>query len=278
MRKNFDHHVVRASSRGVFPIVLVLLTGLALGADEPGRPTSPPGDRPSAASELPLPLCLISAGVARLRRFEVVEMVEAILKGSQMGPNAGWFHPGQSRYGWKWLAMTFDNDHDGHITRDEYSGPAEFFDRLDRDGDTAITAEDFDWSDRSAYLQRTAMAARQFARMDTNGNGRLTPKEWDAFFTQAARGKGYLTAEDLRQALFPPSPRPKPGETPPDAPTPLVLLKGLFKGEVGSYREGPCIDQPAPDFTLKTHDGQEQIHLADYRGKKPVVLVFGSFT
>ena len=34
----------------------------------------------------------------------------------------------------------------------------------------------------------------------------------------------------------------------------------------------------APDFELGTVDGKKQIHLADYLGKKPVVLVFGSFT
>lgn len=34
----------------------------------------------------------------------------------------------------------------------------------------------------------------------------------------------------------------------------------------------------APDFSLKTLDGTETIRLADFRGKKPVVLIFGSYT
>lgn len=34
----------------------------------------------------------------------------------------------------------------------------------------------------------------------------------------------------------------------------------------------------APDFALKTLDGTETIRLSDFRGKKPVVLIFGSFT
>lgn len=34
----------------------------------------------------------------------------------------------------------------------------------------------------------------------------------------------------------------------------------------------------APDFTLTTQDGKGTIRLSDYRGKKPVVLVFGSYT
>jgi len=35
---------------------------------------------------------------------------------------------------------------------------------------------------------------------------------------------------------------------------------------------------PAPDFTLKSPDGKRTEKLSDYRGKKPVALVFGSYT
>ena len=35
---------------------------------------------------------------------EAAEMLIAIARGGQMGPGEGWFHPGQSRYDWKWLA------------------------------------------------------------------------------------------------------------------------------------------------------------------------------
>jgi peroxiredoxin len=34
----------------------------------------------------------------------------------------------------------------------------------------------------------------------------------------------------------------------------------------------------APDFTLKSPDGKQKITLSDFRGKKPVALVFGSYT
>src|SRR5438093_297079 len=34
----------------------------------------------------------------------------------------------------------------------------------------------------------------------------------------------------------------------------------------------------APDFTLISRDGTKKITLADYRGQKPVVLIFGSYT
>ena len=61
-------------------------------------------------------------------------------------------------------------------------------------------------------------------------------------------------------------------------PSPQILLKGLFEGEIGSFREGPSVGRLAPDFRLKLHDGDKEVSLSDYRGKKPVVLVFGSFT
>jgi peroxiredoxin len=35
----------------------------------------------------------------------------------------------------------------------------------------------------------------------------------------------------------------------------------------------PTVGQPAPDFTLKSHD-ERSIRLSDYRGKKNVVLAF----
>jgi hypothetical protein len=34
----------------------------------------------------------------------------------------------------------------------------------------------------------------------------------------------------------------------------------------------------APDFTLKSPDGSAQVRLSSFRGAKPVVLVFGSYT
>ncbi len=38
------------------------------------------------------------------------------------------------------------------------------------------------------------------------------------------------------------------------------------------------VGDTAPDFTLITKDDRSKITLSDYRGKKPVVLIFGSYT
>jgi hypothetical protein len=57
-----------------------------------------------------------------------------------------------------------------------------------------------------------------------------------------------------------------------------VLLWGLLTGEIGSGAEGPRLETDAPDFTLKSPDGKQAITLSAHRGKRPVVLIFGSFT
>ena len=40
----------------------------------------------------------------------------------------------------------------------------------------------------------------------------------------------------------------------------------------------PKVGDIAPDFELYDTQGVKPIRLADYRGRKPVALVFGSFT
>ena len=42
--------------------------------------------------------------------------------------------------------------------------------------------------------------------------------------------------------------------------------------------KAPCTGDMAPDFTLYDIEGKDSVTLSDFRGKKPVALVFGSFT
>jgi Ca2+-binding EF-hand superfamily protein len=215
---------------------------------------------------------------------EITEMLWAIAGGSQMGPGEGWFHPGQSRYGWQWLVDRFDADHDGIITREEFTGPAHVFDRLDANRDGVLTEADFDWSQNSPLSRQASMAAAWFYTIDRDSNGRISKEEWDSFYDRMAKGKGYVSREDLRDA-FPSAPPAKPPQSktpppkaPPDEPSPLTFLLGLLSGELGSFHEGPAINDLAPEFTLRTQDGKQTVSLGQFRGKKPVVLVFGSFT
>lgn len=43
-------------------------------------------------------------------------------------------------------------------------------------------------------------------------------------------------------------------------------------------RKPPAVGTVAPDFDLETRDGTDRIRLSQFRGKQPVVLIFGSWT
>ena len=217
--------------------------------------------------------------LAPFAQREAVQMMSAVLAGSQMSSGEGWFHPGQSRYGWEWLISKYDANQDGVITQAEFEGPADSFERLDRDGDGDLKPDDFDWSDRSPFMRQQGTANQLFARIDRSSNGRISSEEWQKAFEKLAGKKAYLTREDLRAALFPPPPRPEiMAMMMREGPSQTTLLKGIFSGELGSMCEGPAIGKQAPDFELETEDGKRKIRLADFRGQKPVVLIFGSFT
>src|SRR5262245_21973163 len=111
---------------------------------------------------------------------EAAEMLWLILeKGSVMTGTDGWFHPGESRYGWKWLFERFDADKNEKITKEELKGPPEFFTRLDRNRDGGITQDDFDWSSASAFARQSMPANQWFRMYDQNSNGRISREEWD---------------------------------------------------------------------------------------------------
>ncbi|MBS0201361.1 MAG: deiodinase family protein [Planctomycetes bacterium] len=206
---------------------------------------------------------------------EAIRMYLAISRGAKMGSGDGWFGPAQSRYGWKWLTEQHELTPDDEIPADKFRGTAEWFKRLDRNLDGKIVAEDLDWSDRNPWVQNASLVNRLFRKSDPNGDGQLTRDEWLAFFDAAAQGKTGLGSEDLRDAwLAGMSSSFLPG----DAPTKELLLQGLFAGEVGSLKEGPQIEEPAPNFSLTTQDGEQTIKLSEVIGKKPVVLMFGNFT
>ena len=240
---------------------------------------------------------LLREGVDGLRTPEFVEYIYW----NASGKGNGWFHPGASRYGWRWLAARYDADGDGRITRKEFKGPAEWFDRLDRDRHGVLTAADFDWPmgkpeappgkpaspaagpggmpDREMLFQRfqQMMSAQLFHKVDAKGKGRISREDWDALFTRAAKGKDHLTPEDLREALAV-SPPGRSGGPGPGGGIASTRIVGMLKAETGSIFEGPSVGQAAPDFTLRTHDGKREVSLREYRGKKPVVLVFGNYT
>jgi hypothetical protein len=256
--------------------LLLLPGGLALRAEERATP-APRSETKQLDPEDALRAAKWLQDAFKGERMpEAAEMLTAIAKGSKMGAGEGWFHPAQSRYSWKWLAERHAIKLSESISRDHFLGPDTLFNRLDRNKDGVLRADDFDWSDRSPYAMQSNTVNFWFRQVNKAKDGRLTREEWMRFFEQASEGKDYLTTDDMREMLMASNNATKPpvGE----APTADTLIRGLFRGEIGSMNEGPKLNDPAPDFTLKTHDGKETIHLSSAFGNKPIVLVFGNVT
>jgi len=55
-------------------------------------------------------------------------------------------------------------------------------------------------------------------------------------------------------------------------------LKLAVEDLIGEEAMGPIEDQEAPDFCLNRLGRQETVRLTQFRGKRPVALIFGSYT
>ena len=195
----------------------------------------------------------------------------------------------------------YDRDRDGRVTRAEHARTGEAFENLDRDRDGIITAADF----RQAVSMPVDLAApfiivRRFAGPDADsiGVGDLD----DAFATADADQDGAVD----RAEFLGPEPPPGPDRFAPvlsaadsdrDGKLLLAELKGyaLRRDRDGdgrlSRRERmkpgvepsigfiePGKREPAPDFMLPREDGAGTVTLSAFAGKRPVALIFGSFT
>jgi hypothetical protein len=256
-------------------MLLACASGLLLTAADP--PKTPPVP-PQAGAVVPGGEA--SEVIAALREAwpdhpEWLDMYSDILQDAPMGPNYGWFRTAvaQTRFDWNSVRKRLDRDGNGTIERPEFAGSDTDFARLDRDRDGVIGASDFDFSGSALDPSPGALF---FGRLDRDGNGKVTRDELDAFFRACDRGgEGFLSLSELQEAFTPPA-RPSPGRS--GRPSKAILVRGLFRQEIGSLQPGPKLDESAPDFTLKTSDGKEEITLSKLVGPKPVVLIFGNFT
>lgn len=254
--------------------------------------------RKSSAQESPLPAEMTARLGALIEkdwkdRPEWAEMAVSILKDNQMGMGGrgGWFGRGVSRYRWTWLQKRFDNDPaDGKIKRSEmknmiFDGD---FERLDRNGNGVISEKDLDWSGGNPVLVEWSPVNEIFFQLDEDSNGRLTMQELKAFFDKAAGDFEFITPEDLHNALKLSKPPTGNQNRQLSPEVRWKMLKRLLNGELGDLEPGPDLNQPAPDFNLPliTHNDDKTelvstdrfVKLSDSRGKRPVVLIFGSFT
>jgi len=204
---------------------------------------------------------------------EWLAMYADILQGSRLGPGEGWFKKGVSktRYSYEATCKTFDRDGDKQISKGEFPGDDESFLRLDRNRNQLLDQQDWDWS---AHALAPTPGMILFRMGDNDGNGQLNRKEWEGLFDRLTRKEAeFLSMQDLQEAL---SPAGMPPRDP--APSKATLLKGLFRQEIGSLKEGPGLNEPVPKFKLNTVAGDQEYSVEEHIGKKPLILIFGNFT
>ena len=112
------------------------------------------------------------------------------------------------------------------------------------------------------------------ARYDADGDGRIAAAEYtrplDAFRRLDADGDGSVSGADFD---------PKWDGVPRIEAEPGKAESGRWISfdDFAHGEGGPEVGEPAPNFRLSTTAGDE-IELASFRGKRPVALVFGSYT
>jgi alkylhydroperoxidase family enzyme len=207
---------------------------------------------------------------------ESVDMLADILiKGPRISGGDGWFRKSaaQSRFNWASTRGALDANGDGSLSRAEFPGTDADFARLDRDRSGTLTAADFDFSSPDSA---PSPAVAVFGRADRDGNGKITREEVDALFRENdSGGLGFLSLDDLRQALTTPPNGSSPSSGPPNR---MTFLKSFFRRELGAFPPGPSLEDDAPDFTLRSVGEGTEVTLSRVVGPKPVVLVFGNFT
>ena len=263
----------RTSGNRTSRILFAWAVAALVAADDPRKPPATPVDaHQREAAEV----------AAALRESwpdhpEWVDMLSSILEDEPMSPSFGWFRTAvsQTRFDWNATRKRYDRDGDGKIAREEFGGGHDDFARLDRNHDGVLTPPDFDFSGSSLAPSPGSMV---FSRMDRDSNGKVTREELDAFFRAAdSGGQDFLSLSDLQEAFTPP-PMPPAASPASRGPSKATLVRGLFRREIGSLEPGPRLDESAPDFTLRTNDGKAEVTLSKQVGPKPVVLVFGNFT
>jgi Ca2+-binding EF-hand superfamily protein len=215
---------------------------------------------------------------------------------------------------WNLLAGKYDKNQDGRITPAEYPREANKFEAFDRDGDGSITRADFAAGRRRARPRRPGGGDRLLriggmlaVAADLDRSGDVTAAEWKAFLSSvqgerrgrvdeaklvaavtrdlkgaAARWRGRAVARGLDRdrngtieaaelnAAF--SKVDKNGD---GAVGTSELPRRRSRARVRLPRRG----DPAPDFELPfSSNPKKTVKLSSFAGKRPVALIFGSYT
>ncbi|HEY2933630.1 MAG TPA: hypothetical protein VGK99_17985 [Acidobacteriota bacterium] len=96
-----------------------------------------------------------------------------------------------------------DKNHDQMISRDEFPGKDEIFNRIDRDNSGTLTQDELRFARGDLRKQAGHRAHEKLRGMDANGDGKISREEWKGapeLFDRADRNHdGFLTPEDRQR-------------------------------------------------------------------------------
>ena len=113
-----------------------------------------------------------------------------------------------------------------------------------------IKAQDKNRDGKITKQEASGQLLQRFNRIDTNGDGVIDQAELKKLAERFAGGR-------------PSGGRPSGGRP---------------SGGRPSSGGGVAVGKAAPDFTLKSVDGKQTVKLSSFAAKKPVALIFGSYT
>jgi hypothetical protein len=120
---------------------------------------------------------------------------------------------------------------------------------------------------RDGFLDRSEVPepmAQRFKEVDLDGDGKLSARELGQAPRPGRRGPGGRRGGPATR------PATRPGDRPGEIITPAA------QGE--RHPDTLKVGDPAPDFTLPDPTGKKEVTLSGFRGKRPVVLIFASYT
>ena len=168
----------------------------------------------------------------------------------------------------------WDANKDGSLDRSEVPERLkERFERIDANSDGKLSLDELRKVAPRLGLQPPTAGTTPdalFRLLDSNADGKLSKDELQnagKLLEKLDKNKdGQLDAEELTT----PAPKRKSAGRPGEVITPAA------KGE--RQKDKLNAGDPAPDFTLPTVAGKQTVTLSSFKGQKPVVLIFASYT
>jgi len=191
---------------------------------------------------------------------------------------------------WDVVRQKSDANNDGQITRAEWKRGAKRFERLDKNKDGVITQADFVQKRSRGRRGRPTPAFVFSFLMDTDKSGSVDLQEVKGWVKKHDQNKdGQITADEVtpaRAGRFVVRMLDKDeSQSVSLAEFTTAFQKEAKNGIIKASRRGrrrpskaPKVGEVAPDFTLKYKDGVHTATLSSFKGKKPVALIFGSYT